>query len=65
VRVGTKTAAAGVVAYPQAGDAPVSARGSVPAGATRLYQVWYRNAASFCTNATFNLSQGLSVAWRS
>jgi hypothetical protein len=25
--------------------------------------VWYRNAASFCTVDTFNLSNGVSVTW--
>jgi hypothetical protein len=38
-------------------------RGAVPAGATRTYQVWYRNAAAFCTSDTFNLTNGLVVTW--
>jgi hypothetical protein len=37
--------------------------GMVPANATRFYQVWYRNAVSFCTSSTFNLSQGVSMMW--
>lgn len=46
------------------GDAPISVLGSVPSsGATKAYQAWYRNAATFCTSATFNLSNGLSVVW--
>ncbi|MBL8858971.1 MAG: hypothetical protein JNL28_10730 [Planctomycetes bacterium] len=32
-------------------------------GDVRHYQVWYRDAVSFCTPATYNLSQGLSVTW--
>jgi hypothetical protein len=38
-------------------------RGAVPAGATRHYQVWYRNSAAFCGPSTFNLSNGLSISW--
>jgi hypothetical protein len=29
----------------------------------RMYQVWYRNAAAFCTSSTFNLSNGYRVVW--
>jgi hypothetical protein len=63
VRLGTKTNASGASSYPTAGDAPVSVRGLVAAPGTRWYQVWYRNAAAFCTSATFNLSNALLVTW--
>jgi hypothetical protein len=36
--------------------------GLVP-GDQRAYQVWYRNAASFCTASTFNLSSAFWAAW--
>ena len=50
--------------YPGAGDVPVSVIGLIPpAGATRFYQCWYRNAPVFCTAATFNLSNGLAIVW--
>jgi hypothetical protein len=62
-RLGTKSASAGVVSYPQVGDTPISVRGSVFSTALRTYQVWYRNSASFCTVAPFNLSQGVQVSW--
>jgi hypothetical protein len=66
VRLGTKSNVAGASQYPAAGDASVSVRGLVPAlGGTRTYQIWYRNAAAFCTSSTFNLSNGLSVTWGS
>jgi hypothetical protein len=40
-------------------------RGAVTtAGSVRNYQVWYRNAAAFCTPSTFNLTNGLSVTWQ-
>ncbi|MBL8862911.1 MAG: hypothetical protein JNK02_13015, partial [Planctomycetes bacterium] len=42
----------------------VSADGSVPpAGATRYYQVWYRDPANYCTTFTFNLTNGVRVVW--
>jgi hypothetical protein len=63
VRIGTKTASGGTTTYPEAGDAPISVRGSVPANSTRYYQFWYRNAANFCTPGAFNLSQGVAVTW--
>jgi len=62
-RLGTKQNAAGASQYPAAGDPSVSVRGQCAAGDFRTYQVWYRNAASFCVAATFNLSNGVSVTW--
>jgi hypothetical protein len=63
-RLGTQTASTNTAAYPQIGDAPVSVAGSIPAaGGQRTYQVWYRNAAAFCTPATFNLSNGWQATW--
>jgi endonuclease I len=63
IRLGTKVNAAGGSQWPGAGDPAVSVRGAVPAGATRHYQVWYRNSAAFCGPSTFNLSNGLSISW--
>jgi hypothetical protein len=64
IRLGTKSNSAGASQYPSAGDPPVSVRGLVPAGGgQRYYQIWYRNAAAFCTVSTFNLTNGLSVTW--
>jgi len=64
-RLGTKTNVAGTSQYPGGGDLPVSVKGAVPAGGgTRTYQAWYRNAAAFCTPATFNLTNGVSIAWQ-
>jgi hypothetical protein len=46
------------------GDTPISVRGMIPSvGATRQYQIYYRNPAAFCTSATFNLSNGLEAIW--
>jgi hypothetical protein len=62
-RLGSKTNASGASQYPAAGDPSVSVKGAVTASGTRTYQVWYRNAAAFCTPSTFNLSNGLEVTW--
>ncbi len=66
IRLATRTASGGVLEYGAGivGDTPVSVRGMVPGvGGTRHYQTWYRNAATFCTASTFNLSNGLTIAW--
>ena len=63
VRLGTKTNAGGASQYPSAGDPSVSVRGMVGAPGARQYQIWYRNAAAFCTPSTFNLTNGLSLTW--
>ena len=65
VRLGTKTASAGASSYPQGGDQSVSVRGGIAGPGTRTYQAWYRNAASFCTSDTFNLTNGVTVLWGS
>jgi hypothetical protein len=64
IRLGTKSNVAGSSTYPAAGDPSISVRGAVTfIGAVRTYQVWYRNAAAFCSPATFNLSNGLEITW--
>ncbi len=63
VRLKTKTNVAGESSYPGAGDPSVSVKGQITAPGTRTYQVWYRNAAAFCTPSTFNLSNGLEITW--
>jgi hypothetical protein len=64
VRLGSKTNVNGASQYPTTGNLSISVKGSVgSAGGQRAYQVWYRNATSFCTPATFNLMNGLRVLW--
>jgi hypothetical protein len=63
IRLGTKTNAGGASQYPAAGDAPVSVRGATAPGDVRVYQVWYRNAASFCQPEPFNLTNGVRATW--
>jgi hypothetical protein len=64
VRLGTKTNVGGSSQYPTAGNPSVSVRGNVTAPGTRTYQVWYRNAAAFCTPSTFNLTNGVLITWQ-
>ncbi|MEY2745111.1 MAG: hypothetical protein RL112_153, partial [Planctomycetota bacterium] len=64
IRLGTTLNVAGASTYPNAtGTIPVSIKGATTPGATRTYQVWYRNASAFCTPSTFNLTNGLSTTW--
>ncbi|MEY2747316.1 MAG: hypothetical protein RL112_2358 [Planctomycetota bacterium] len=63
IRLATRTNALSASSYPQGSDLPISVRGLVPVGATRVYQVWYRNAAAYCTASTFNLTNAAQVAW--
>ncbi|MBK7875455.1 MAG: hypothetical protein IPJ77_06850 [Planctomycetes bacterium] len=65
IRLGTKPVSAKASSYPQSGDARVSVRGQVPPpGATRYYQVFYRNAApGFCAPATSNRTNGVAISW--
>lgn len=63
IRLGTATNAAGSSQYPALGQQLVSVRGAVTASDVRLYQAWYRNAATFCTASTFNLSNAFQITW--
>jgi hypothetical protein len=64
VRLRSTTASAGSADFPSAGDPHVSVQGLVPtSGGLRTYQVSYRNAAAFCTIATFNISNGVIINW--
>ncbi len=65
IRLGVKANALGVSQYPALGDPPISLRGQIPAaGATRYYQVWYRNhVPTFCTGSMYNLTNGYAATW--
>jgi hypothetical protein len=53
----------GVATYPGGlTPAPISSFGATP-GSPRHYQCWYRDAVAFCTAATFNTSNGVSLTW--
>ena len=63
VRIGTKLNTGGTSQYPAGNDTLISVRGMNAPGAVRNYQVWYRNAAPFCTPSTFNLTNAVKVTW--
>lgn len=63
VRLATQSNALNASSYPKIGDPSVSVRGNIAAPGVRTYQVWYRNAADFCTPATFNLTNGVQLVW--
>jgi hypothetical protein len=63
VRLSTAINASGMSQYPTGAQPSVSVRGQVTTPGLRDYQVWYRNAAAFCTPSTFNLTNGLEITW--
>ena len=64
LRMGTLVAPNGSASWPAPGSPSLSVRGQVPPeGGTRYYQAIYRNAATFCTAATFNLTEAERIVW--
>ncbi len=63
VRLGTTINVGGASQYPSGIDPTISVKGLNVAGNVRTYQVWYRNAATFCAAETFNLTNGYQVTW--
>ncbi|MCY2958995.1 MAG: hypothetical protein NTY35_02430 [Planctomycetota bacterium] len=63
IRLGTKVNICNASQYPAAPDPPISVQGMISAPGIRNYQVWYRNSAAFCTSATFNLTNSISINW--
>ncbi len=64
IRLGIQPHVSGTSQYPGPGEPSVSVKGLCTVGAVRTYQIWYRDAASFCAPETYNLSNGLALAWR-
>ena len=64
IRLAVKNAGPGATAsFPQVGDPLLSVRGQIPAaGATRYYQVWYRNPAGPCGHHA-NFTNGWRLLW--
>lgn len=65
IRMATKVCVGGSSSFPEAGDPSVSVKGGTPpgSGVTGWYQVYYRNPPDFCTEATFNISNGVQLVW--
>jgi hypothetical protein len=62
-RLGTTVNANNASQYPSGTQPAVHVKGMIVAPVTRTYQVWYRNAAPFCTPSTFNLTNGWQLIW--
>jgi len=62
-RIGARVNSASASQFPETGDPRISVRGAVTTPGVRTYQVWYRNAATYCVPATFNLTNGVTVSW--
>jgi len=62
-RLATKINVQGFASYPAVGETSVSLRGGAVAGQTLHYQAWYRDAATYCTSGTANLTNALSITW--
>jgi hypothetical protein len=64
IRLGVASASgSGDATHPGAGDGPISVHTLLQPGERRFYQAYYRDPADFCTTATFNMTNGLSVLW--
>jgi hypothetical protein len=66
IRLKQRIATGGVSTFPLPGDPLLSVRGQTPPGSASIgyYQAYYRNASStFCTPATFNITNGWRVVW--
>src|SRR5262249_6881878 len=65
IRLGAKAISGNASAYPGGADPRISIRGQIPpAGTTRYYQCYYRNAAAaFCPPASSNRTNGFVLVW--
>ena len=63
IRLGTKINSGGASSFGAGSDPHVSVKGLVAPGATKHYQIYYRNLAPYCTSETFNLTNGLTIVW--
>jgi Tol biopolymer transport system component len=67
-RLYTKHAIGGVMTAPQAGDQSISVRSAmlgdaIPLGATRAYQVYYRDPNLVFCPGGFNVTNAVAIAW--
>ena len=63
-RLKAKNNVGGMSQYPAQFELLISIRGDIPViGATRAYQILYRDPANYCTSATFNISNGVEAVW--
>ncbi len=63
-RLATRQASGTSVQLGVPGDPKISVIGVLPqAGGTRFYEIFYRNAAPFCSLSTFNSSNSIRIVW--
>jgi DNA-binding beta-propeller fold protein YncE len=62
-RLGVHFNVNGASQFPAAGDPSISTAGNVQGVGRRIYQAWYRDANSFCSVDTFNLTNGWTTVW--
>jgi hypothetical protein len=62
-RLAVQPSVGGHSSYPGAGEVRISVRGEITVPGQRFYQTWYRNAATFCTGAVFNMTNAVSIVW--
>jgi hypothetical protein len=63
MRLGAKINSAGASEFPAVGDPAIHVQGNITTSGVRTYQVLYRNTATFCTSALFNLTNGVEILW--
>jgi hypothetical protein len=65
LRLGQSSISFGWAQHPPSGGVPISVAGHVPSGATRVYQVWHRDAPSVCTGGvSTNFSNAYAITWQ-
>jgi len=62
-RLGVKFNSCGSSKYPDTGNLPISVAGGATPPNTYYFQVWYRDAANYCTASAFNLTNGIFLSW--
>jgi hypothetical protein len=67
-RMYVKSASGGTAQAPGVGDPSITQRSAalgdpILPGSVRYYQVWYRDNATYCNAARYNVSNGLRVVW--
>ena len=67
IRLGIVTASGNTSTYPfgvtPPKSIPIGLKGLVSAGSSLNYQLWYRDSATFCAAAVFNLTNALQITW--
>lgn len=63
LRIASQPASGMTTSYPTVGQTPISVRGQVAPGQLCVYQARFRNAADFCTPATYNFTNGVELRW--